>query len=404
METPNILIFTYTFPYGDSEQFMETEIAQLARHSDFISLLPSKIIGKARPIPKNVKINHSFAEFFKKNKVAIIAYILLHPQIITKCIVVHKSLFFKVKSLKRMIQFLYKAYIAKDWIDCQQIENSVLYTYWFDFATYGLSLGAKPNTNIKVKSRAHSYDLYEERHKPPFWPFRKKAIQSVDELFLISKDGVDYLNTKYAFGSSKYKLSRLGVSDPGFTTKSSSDNLFRIISCSFMEPVKRLDLLLKAIIVFSKSNPSQIVEWYHIGDGSMHNMLKNMIRGETVNNLTCHFKGLLMNKEVISFYKNQMLDVFVNVSEYEGIPVSIMEAQSCGIPVIATAVGGVPEIVSNENGILLSKNPSIQEINLALSNCLFKSFQIKKEKSKSCWKKNYNAEINYCSFYELLVS
>ena len=57
----------------------------------------------------------------------------------------------------------------------------------------------------------------------------------------------------------------------------------------------------------------------------------------------------------------------MNVSESEGIPVSIMEASSFGIPVIATNVGGVGEIVENGyNGLLLNKD----FLNRDLSVCL----------------------------------
>ena len=46
-------------------------------------------------------------------------------------------------------------------------------------------------------------------------------------------------------------------------------------------------------------------------------------------------------------------DLFVNMSLSEGIPVSIMEAISFGIPIIATNVGGNAEIVNDETGVLI---------------------------------------------------
>ena len=60
-----------------------------------------------------------------------------------------------------------------------------------------------------------------------------------------------------------------------------------------------------------------------------------------------HLFGHLDNNEIFNMYKNNSYDYFITLSESEGLPVSIMEAISCGIPVIATAVGGITEIVIN---------------------------------------------------------
>ncbi|WP_243669706.1 glycosyltransferase [Methanoculleus chikugoensis] len=79
-------------------------------------------------------------------------------------------------------------------------------------------------------------------------------------------------------------------------------------------------------------------------------------------NVSHRFTGYLDNAAVLEHYRQSPIDVFINVSESEGIPVSIMEAESCGIPVIATAVGGIPEIVSDATGILLPEHPAPRDI------------------------------------------
>ena len=101
------------------------------------------------------------------------------------------------------------------------------------------------------------------------------------------------------------------------------------------------------------------------------------------------------------------MDAFLNVSSSEGIPVSIMEVQSCGIPVIATAVGGVREIVGEKTGVLLSANPSETDIANAISsvtgNDIERSFQFR-EAIRAHWRKRFNAYTNYRAFNEQLMS
>jgi glycosyltransferase involved in cell wall biosynthesis len=51
---------------------------------------------------------------------------------------------------------------------------------------------------------------------------------------------------------------------------------------------------------------------------------------------------------------------FITFSNYENQPCSILEALCCGIPVIATNVGGIPEIVNSQNGILIEPKNELQ--------------------------------------------
>ena len=77
----------------------------------------------------------------------------------------------------------------------------------------------------------------------------------------------------------------------------------------------------------------------------------------SLHNTEFHLMGNTANSEVMRRYSKMNVDVFVNVSENEGLPISIMEATSFGIPVIATDVGGTSEIVKNgENGFLIEKD------------------------------------------------
>jgi glycosyltransferase involved in cell wall biosynthesis len=132
--------------------------------------------------------------------------------------------------------------------------------------------------------------------------------------------------------------------------------------------------------------------------------LEQIARIQLPQNVKYTFLGFVQNGGVISFYQNNQIDVFINISSSEGTPVSIMEAQSCSIPVIATAVGGNSEIVTNDNGLLLSENPEPREIANAICILLNDRNLIrdKKKKSYENWYNNYNSEKNLQAFVKEL--
>ena len=101
-------------------------------------------------------------------------------------------------------------------------------------------------------------------------------------------------------------------------------------------------------------------------------------------------------------YSKVPYHVFLNVSISEGIPVSIMEALSFGIPTIATNVGGTKEIVFDKrNGFLLPVDFELTQLvdyimdiynDVSSSKCLFR------HEARKSWRENYSADVNYPHF------
>ena len=99
------------------------------------------------------------------------------------------------------------------------------------------------------------------------------------------------------------------------------------------------------------------------------------------------------------------VDVLINTSSSEGLPVSIMEAMSFGIPIIATNVGGTSELVTDKTGILIPKNCSPEDVSEAINRISKKSrstdFRIE---VRNAWKSKVNAQENFTNFAEQLNS
>lgn len=76
---------------------------------------------------------------------------------------------------------------------------------------------------------------------------------------------------------------------------------------------------------------------------------------ETNQFLNAHYKGwLTTEEELVQFYNN--INVLIVPSEADNQPNVIVEAISCGVSVIASAVGGIPELINTENGVLVPQN------------------------------------------------
>jgi len=409
----NLVIITGSYPYGAvAESFLDLELPYLSSCFESIVIVPrsfpSDVEKINRELPANVTVNTSLLNMqSQKMPLKIINYIFTvgSSKYFYKEIFKRPHILFEIPSLKRAIGYLYEALCIQKWTisyikqNNMDLTQTIFYTYWLDYATMGISLTKKKYPEIKLVSRSHRGDLYEEEINPPYLPFRSETMNA-DRIFLISNHGENYLVKHYPAFKSICMVSRLGVKDPGFLSQTSSDGIFRIVSCSYITPMKRLHLIVLALKELGFRRPELKIEWTHIGYGPSHKQIENSAFFQLPKNIISRFLGYLPGSPVSNYYNHYPIDVFINVSASEGIPVSIMEAQSCGIPIIATAVGGTPEIVSEKVGFLISENPTPLEIADALEFFVDHPAITQQMRLNSIanWNSHYNATKNFTEF------
>jgi len=107
-------------------------------------------------------------------------------------------------------------------------------------------------------------------------------------------------------------------------------------------PVKRIDFLIKAFNEAYKINTN--IQLNIIGEGTEKENLENYIDSDI--NFIGPKYGIDLNKELINS------DVFCITSEYESFSIVVLEAMASSLPIIATNVGYLPNLVTN-NGLLV---------------------------------------------------
>lgn len=134
-----------------------------------------------------------------------------------------------------------------------------------------------------------------------------------------------------------------------------SDGDFVIGTIANFYKTKGLEFLINAFAILSENNKEKPLKLAVIGDGEMRQQLEELI--------TCHGlndKVILLGRINQASRYLRAFNIFVMSSVKEGLPYSLLEAQLARVPLVATKVGGVPEIIDDKvNGLLAIPSDAI---------------------------------------------
>ncbi len=410
----NLILLTNFFPYGNGEPYLETEVKYYEQNFDRIYICSLQL--RKRDLQSRRELPSDKFNLFPVAKAANYVYLFNSLRVLGDTNL-YKELWKLAKenrmSFQRVVRLFvylsrsyYEAGKIKKWlkrkVTFNNLDSGVLYSYRFEYQPYVGLLIKRVLPDFKTVARGHRFDLYEERRQEHYIPLREYLLKNLDKTIMIAQDGADYLVGKYPIYKEKIVLSRLGTTDHGLAIVPQSMDELRLISCSTVSPIKRIHLIVEALAQIKNIR----VRWDHYGDGLLLPDIKSLAIKLLSGNVHWHFHGYVDNQTLMSIYQKKPYHLFLNVSSSEGVPVSIMEAMSFGIPCIATDVGGTKEIVENyKNGILLPLDFKPQELADWIMFFLKmdeKEYLLSRNNARTGWDEFYNADKNYRIFLNFL--
>ncbi|MCQ2606764.1 MAG: glycosyltransferase [Bacteroidales bacterium] len=402
------------YPIAAREFFVDDEMRVIAPYFEKILVLTSAQPDGAelqRYVTENMEVRQFSRTDLETQKWKSI-WRLFTPLVLTEICFVVKTLPVKywLQAFKILFVEVHRAFNLKKIVKtyCRDVvhrvsTDCVFYSYWHDYKAMAIALMRKDNSNIKCYARAHRWDVFAEENNPPYLPFKNFVIENLSKTISISEAGKSsfesYLSRKL---NDKVLVSRLGKFNDRIPLFEKTNDDFVICSCSDIRADKRVD---KIIDVLSQLKTKH-VRWIHIGDDKLRSKIE-CYASEKLAHVEYEFKGIIPNREILNFYADNFIDMFINLSETEGIPVSIMEALSAGIPVVATNVGGTSEAVNQDNGFLVNADFTVEEVAGVIDGYFLLPIeeQIKyRQRAYEYWRTNFEAGRNYTNFVKILLS
>lgn len=163
------------------------------------------------------------------------------------------------------------------------------------------------------------------------------AARRADALVAVSRDALDLAIQREGYPAHRMHLIYNGITVPEAPARDSAPGL-RVVTAARLEPIKTMHLLLDAVARVRQAGVPIALDV--VGDGSERASLEAHAHALGLTDAV-HFAG--WQRDVGSWLRRA--DCFALTSRSEGLSMTILEAMGHGLPVVATRVGGNPEVI-----------------------------------------------------------
>jgi colanic acid/amylovoran biosynthesis glycosyltransferase len=404
----NLILLTSEFPFNQGESFIEDEILYLSETFENILIFPitSKNQSK-RILPQNIQvINLHFSESRTKKLFTCFfscsffeELILNFRKLVSYPSVLNDIVYYYSKS-KFIASKIEQEFEKQSWRE----NETILYSYWLDEKAVALCHLNRSGKFYKVVSRAHGFDLYEERKKNKYQPFRSLLKKKLTEIYFISENGKDYFKNKYGeFIKNQFLICFLGTQQiTNFKNDKSKIDKLNFVTISSLNDFKQVHLIPELLSLIDTNK----IEWTVFGDGPMYEELVTNIN-KYIPYIKTNLYRQVPNYELRKKLESGSYHFGIHLSLFEGLPVAFMEMLSVGIPIIAVNSGGVNELINDANGMLLENSMTLNQMAININDFLLRNqsnYETLSRNSIETWDQKFNASINYTNFINSIKS
>lgn len=213
----------------------------------------------------------------------------------------------------------------------------------------------KYKKDLKIITTLHGTDITLIGLEPSFLPLMKYSIEKSDGVTAVSNFLKEKTITSYQVEKNievipnfidLNKFKRISDKENScFKKKYAPDNEKILMHTSNFRPLKRVQDVVKIFAEVYKKVPSKLLL---IGDGPERSDTERLVREMDLTE-----KVIFMGKQDALVELLSIADLFIMPSQSESFGLSALEAMSCGVPVISSSIGGLPELnVHGESGYI----------------------------------------------------
>jgi len=362
-----IFYITASFPFGIGESFLIPEIEALKNEGVELSIIPIFPRGKLRGDWENISSNYTlYAQGILSLRILfyLLKFLCLHPIIFYTLLMLLKGS--TSSQLIKNLAILPKSIWLKSLIEKEKPEH--IHAHWGSTTSTAAMLAAY-GSSISWSLTCHRWDIYENNL------LQRKSENSRFIRFISAKGKTDAI--KLGVLSERSFVIPMGTKIPGIPNYPIWENngaIFTIICPANLIPVKGHIYLIEAMNKLIQQGYK--IKLLLAGEGILKKELQAVIIEKGIKDNVI-FLGQLTHNDLLAYYADASIHLMVLPSvdlgngEHEGVPVSLMEAMSYGVPVISTETGSINELLLKEYELTVpdkNANALTEKIKLIYNN------------------------------------